>query len=159
MNDLYYLFFKFGPALQFVFKIGYIPQNADFKELTPEQYASYYRQTPKEESDELKGQKLLVFLPDDTSVYNKLVNQYGDQLIIVGENEKSVFSNVSAFINKCCNESGRDFKTLNDKLVYMAKTLPDVFTSETPYAIYGKCNLDISSLLDGQSKSESHDDE
>lgn len=151
MNDLYFLFFKFGPAIQFVFKIGYIPQDADFKELTPEQYASYYRQTPKEESDKLKGQKILVFLPDDPKVYNKVVNLYGDQLVIMSEDDKSVFADVSAFIDKCC--ANHDFKNLQEKLVYMAKTLPDVFTEETPYAIYGKCNnLDISSLIDEQNK-------
>lgn len=43
--DFSFLFFKFAPALKFIFQISYIPSiESDFKELTPEQYASYYRQ-------------------------------------------------------------------------------------------------------------------
>ena len=38
------LFGPIGPSLQFIFKIGYIPNENDFLELTEDQYAAYVKQ-------------------------------------------------------------------------------------------------------------------
>ena len=36
------LLFGAAPALMQIFKMGYYPQESDYKELTPDQYAAYY---------------------------------------------------------------------------------------------------------------------
>lgn len=138
MVDLHFLFFQLAPALQFIFKISHIPQEVDFKELTPAQYNSFYSKASEEDLNNLAHQRLLAFLPDDARVYNRVVNLYGDDLALVGAKELAAFKYASEYIDKCCNESGREFETLSDKLVYMAQMLPAVFTEGTPYALHGK---------------------
>lgn len=136
--DLFFLLFKVGPAMQMIFKISYIPQKEDFKELTPGQYRALYAKVPEEDLKTLSNQKVLAFLPDDIQVYNRLVNVYGNDLVIVGENDVATFGEVSDLIERYCTNSGRSFKSLTDKLIYMAQTLPDVFSEGTPYAIHAK---------------------
>lgn len=57
--DIFFLLFQLAPALKFIFKLSYIPQESDFKELTPSQYASSYRKADEGDLKELKGKKLL----------------------------------------------------------------------------------------------------
>ena len=77
-------------------------------------------------------------MPDDIEANNRLVNLYGDQLLVISEDEYDAFVKASEYIDRCCSQSGLTFTNLNDKLVYLAKRLPDVFTEGTPYAFYGK---------------------
>ena len=137
--DLFFLFFRLGPAMKLIFNISYIPKYEDFKELTPGQYQAMYAKVPEEDLKTLANQKVLAFLPDDAKVYNRLVNVYGDNLMIVGDEEVSAFEGAAELIDRYCEKSGREFETLTDRLVYMAQTLPDVFSEGTPYAIHGKC--------------------
>ena len=53
------LFGPIGPSLQFIFKIGYIPNENDFLELTEDQYAAYVKQC-----GEIKG-KIYMFSPQN----------------------------------------------------------------------------------------------
>lgn len=41
-------------------------------------------------------------------------------------------------IDLLCCKSGRKSKTLTDKLIYMAQTIPAIFSEGTPYAIHAK---------------------
>lgn len=134
--DLFFLLFQAAPALQMIFKLSYIPQREDFKELTPGQYEAMYAKVPEEELKTLADQRVLAFLPDDIQVYNRLINVYGDDLMILGEDEIANFEKVSEMIERYCAKSGRTFESLTDKLVYMAQVLPDVFSKGTPYAIH-----------------------
>lgn len=143
--DLFFLFFKLGPALKYIFELGYIPQEKDFKELTPEQYAAFHRHADEEDLKEISGKRILTLLPDDIEANNRLVNLYGDQLLVISQDEYDAFVKASEFIDRCCSQSGLTFTNLNDKLAYLAKRLPYVFTEGTPYAFYGK------------SKSHNHD--
>ena len=136
--DLYFMFFQFDPAIKLIFNISYIPKPEDFKELTPELYQAMYAKTPEEDLKRLENQKVLAFLPDDAKVYNRLVNAYGEDLMIVGDKEISAFERTAEIIDRYCEQSGRNFETITDRLAYMAKTLPDVFSEGTPYAIHGK---------------------
>lgn len=136
--DIGDFFFRLAPALQFVFELSYVPQPEDFKEFTPAQYASFYRQGLDKEMDGDQKQRLFVFLPEDPKAYNRLVEMYGDQLMIVKESEISAFKSVEEFIANCCNDSGQTFDSLSEKLAYIARRIPDVFTEGTPYALCSK---------------------
>ncbi len=136
--DLFFLLFEAGPAMKMIFKLSYIPQREDFKELTPKQYQAMYAKVPADELKALSNKKVLAFLPDDAKAYNKVVSVYGDDFLVVGEDEVSIFEKVSDLIESYCADSGRTFESLKDKLIYMAQTLPDVFSEGTPYAIYAK---------------------
>lgn len=134
--DLFFFFFKLAPALQFIFKMSHIPQPEDFKELTPDQYAAFYRKAGEEDLKDLSGKKLLAFLPDDIKVYNRVIDAYGDNLVIIGEDEYDAFRTAAEYIDKCCNESGQTFNSLTDKLSFMAKQMPTDIIEGTPYAIH-----------------------
>lgn len=127
-----------APALQFIFKINYIPQKEDFKELTPAQYASFHRQGLEEEFGDIRRKRLLAFLPDEIAVYNRIVDLFGDQLVIISEDEFIAFIKAGECIDMICEQSGKSFENLTDKLSYMAKTMPSVFTEGTPYALHRK---------------------
>lgn len=124
--------------MKLIFKISYIPNREDFKELTSGQYQAMYAKVSEEDLKTLSNQRVFAFLPDDIQVYNRVVNEYGNDLMIVGEDEVSAFEGAAETIERYCTESGRTFKSLTDKLVYMAQTLPDVFSEGTPYAIHAK---------------------
>lgn len=138
MVDLFFMFLEFGPAIKLIFEISYIPNREDFKELTPDQYKAVYAKMPEEELKTLEGQKVLAFLPDDPQVYSRLYNKHGDNLMVVGSEEVSTFERVAEVIERYCENSKREFKSLTEKLVYMAEVLPDVFSKDTPYALHGK---------------------
>lgn len=135
--DPFFVFFQLGPALQFIFKISYITQRSDFKELTTSQYQSMDQKLSEDDIQNLTNQKVFAFIPDDPKIYNKLTNLYGDNLLVVGDREISAFESAYGLIESYCNDSGREFESLTDKLVYMAQTLPDVFSEGTPYGIHG----------------------
>ena len=111
MVDLHFFFFQLTPILQFIFKISYISQEADFKELAPAQYNSFYSKASEEDLNNLAHQRLLAFLPDNAGIYNQIVNLYGDNLVLVGAKELVALKCVSEHIDKCCNESGREFES------------------------------------------------
>ena len=137
--DLEFIFFQFPKALQFMLKLSYIPQDSDFKELTPEQYAAFYRKATDEIQSEYKDQKVYAFLPDDPQVNNRLVECFGgDDLMIVSELERSYMDKTVRYIDMVCGESKEDLTTDSERLAYVAGTLPEVFTEGTPYAFAGK---------------------
>jgi hypothetical protein len=119
-------------AIKFVFRLGRLPQEKDFYELTPEQYEKYY------ESEGHTSEKIYMFLPEDPAVYRKFVD---NGVFVVSESELNIFENAELIIEKYCSESKREFKDLESKLRYMASVLPDVASKGTEYEKY--CNLRI----------------
>ncbi|MDE5975263.1 MAG: hypothetical protein K2M10_07440 [Muribaculaceae bacterium] len=122
--------------MKLIFSIGYIPKREDFKELTPQQYASFRLKVPESERKDLENQRILAFLPDDPKVYSRLVKVYGNDLVIVGSDEVKSFDEVRKIIDKYCDNSKQSLDNETDKLIYMAKTLPDVFSEGTPFSIH-----------------------
>ncbi len=47
--DLFFFIFRFAPAMKLIFKISYIPNREDFKELTSEQYQAMYDKLSEED--------------------------------------------------------------------------------------------------------------
>ena len=136
--DLDFLFFRLPAALRFIFKINYIPQEADFKELTSEQYATFYNHASDKDLSDVHDQKILAFLPEDPRVYNRLIKSFGDDMVIVSESELVSFAEASEFIDNSCNKSGKIFNTISEKLAYIAQLLPAPFSEGTPYAFHKK---------------------
>ncbi len=134
--DLFFLFFQAAPAIQMIFKISYIPKKEDFKELTDGQYQAMYAKMSEEDLKALSNKKVYAFLPDDIQAYNRLVNVYGNDLLVVDDNEISVFEKVASLIGQYCADSGRSFNSVPDILSYMAQMLPDAFSEGTPYEIH-----------------------
>ncbi len=89
--DLFFFIFRFAPAMKLIFKISYIPNREDFKELTSGQYQAMYAKVSEEDLKTLSNQRVFAFLPDDIQVYNRVVNEYGNELMIVGVDEVSAF--------------------------------------------------------------------
>ena len=136
--DLQFFFFQLGPALKLIFNLTYIPRKEDFKALPPEFYKDLQQKMPSEELRDLDHQKILVFMPEDEKVFDKAVEVYGKNYLIVGEEEVALFERTADIIENYCKESGKSFNTLTDKLKYVASTLPDIFSEDTPYAKYAK---------------------
>jgi hypothetical protein len=114
-------------AFRAVFQFGYIPKKEEFYELTPEQYDRYYASEPNEP----RGEKIFMLLPHDMQKYNELAA--GD-VFVCTEHEISYFDGIETLLDKYCENSATKLETLEDKLCYAAKFVPDVFTEGTKYA-------------------------
>lgn len=136
--DLFLFFSKLAPALRYIFQLSYIPQENDFKELTPEQHDALLKHADDAELKNISEERILTLSPDDVEVKNKLISLFGNQLPIITEDDYIAFTKASEYIDICCNESGLTFNNLNDKLTYLARILPGVFTKGTPYYVYNK---------------------
>lgn len=116
------LFFRVGPAIQAVFKLGFEPKEELFFELTPEQYDKL------ENEGEDVSKDWYTILPEDPK-YN-----VPELLIIDADGKQSLIDAAKYINNKCDMEEDLQFDTFEDKLSYLATRLPDVFTAESNYA-------------------------
>ena len=136
--DLNFMFFQLPPALNLIFNISYIPQEEDFKELTPEQYQQLQLKVSEEELQNLENQKVFALIPDDPQIMARLNKLYEDELSVVSENEINIFKAAAKFIENCIKDSDEKLESINDKLSFVASHIPDVFSTGTPYAIHGQ---------------------
>lgn len=134
MNGFDLLFGSIGPALNFIFKIGYIPVEDDFLELTEEQYAAFTRQC-----GETTG-KIYMFSPSNP--YYSLDDDY-NEISCLDEYDLQGFKDAAELIQQYCDKSNRIFKTTREKLQYMASALPEAFSKDTPYEKYHHLSIDI----------------
>jgi|SRR3989339_1267631 len=118
------IFFKNGPALQYIFKLGLEPKEEIFYEFTEEQY------------DELKNQYEQI----NEAMFMLIPDEYKDQIskgvLIVSQSEKDSIINATKIIDNYCSSSNQTFNTFDDKLKYVSSLLPDVFTEGTKYHKY-----------------------
>lgn len=124
--DLIDLFFITGPALSSIFKLGFIPTEKDFKELTEHQYECYRRKEgePKE--------KIFALLPEDPQ--HQLSGDDYNELSIVLEHQMIGYQRAAQFIDNYCKD--QNFATLTEKLQFMASRIPDCFSEGTPFEKY-----------------------
>ena len=109
------LFFKTGPALKIIFDIGFEPREEDFYEFTQEHYEKYYRVAGE------TSEKMYMLLPKD---YRYLTHE----VISVTETQKNSLIKAARIIERYCSNSNKTFDRYEDKLKYVAKMLPPVFT-------------------------------
>jgi hypothetical protein len=111
-------------VLSGVFQLGYIPEEDEFYELTPEQYEKFY------ETEENDGEKIFMLLPKDIEKYNELAS--GD-VFVCTEREISEFKKVDKLIDKYCKNSKKKLETFEEKLAYVAKLVPDCCIEGTKF--------------------------
>lgn len=123
--NLLNLLFGAGPALHFIFKMGYIPNANDFLELTEQQYADYFVQHGETE------EKIFVFCPPNPSMLDE---EYND-ISCFSKFEIDSFKDAEEMINRYC-KGDESLDTTHKKLSYVASKLPSTFTLGTAYEKY-----------------------
>lgn len=132
MNAFDLLFGPIGPALEYIFMIGYIPKREDFLELTEQQYADYYRQLGETE------ERIFMFLPQNPTLLNDDYNE----ISCLGESELQGFEDAANLIQHYCDKAGKTFDTCEEKLRFMASHLPASFSAGTAYEKYHHLSVD-----------------
>jgi hypothetical protein len=119
--------FRSLEALRAVFQMGYIPTKEEFYELTPEQYERYYESQPNDP----RGEKVFMLLPHDAQKYNEIAVE---DVFVCTEHELHYFDNIEKMLDKYCKNSPTKLETIEDKLYYAARFVPDIFTDDTQFA-------------------------
>ena len=133
---LFDLFFGAGPAITKIMTLGFMPKNEDFLELTPEQYEKFYEQEGYTE------EKVYALLPKNPKHF---VESDFNELNICTESDIATLKRGWQIVENYCKESGFTFTTDQQKLMYAATKLPDVFSRDTPFDQSKRGNLTIAS--------------
>lgn len=134
------LLFGAGPALMQIFKMGYYPQESDYKELTPDQYAAYYSRYGH--TDE----KIFIVIPESSS-HNTLSPQSPREITVVTEGDINDLKRGWQIVEDLCSKA-KDihFENNDQKLLYAATMLPLTFTEGTKFEEIKKSKLKIVSM-------------
>jgi hypothetical protein len=122
--NLLELLLETGPAMMSVFELGFLPEENDVFEITPEMYASY----------ESKGgdisKKLYSIMPKDE------INQGADnEVTILTEDEIPKLWKAVADIRKHAKRAGCESEDGAEILAAAASILPDVFSENSRFAM------------------------
>lgn len=132
MNAFDLLFGPIGPALNYIFTIGYIPTHDDFLELTEQQYAAFIRQCGA------TNEKIFMFSPQNP---NLLTDDY-NEISCLSESELQGLKDAADLIEQYCNKENKTFDTIEKKLRFMASRLPGEFSKGTVYEKYHHLSID-----------------
>jgi len=133
---LFDLLFGAGPAITKIMALGFMPKDDDFLELTAEQYEKFYEQNGHTE------EKIYALLPQNPKHY---VESNFNELNICTESDIDTLKRGWQIVEDYCKESGLTFTTDQQKLMYAATKLPDVFSMDTPFDTSKRGNLSIAS--------------
>jgi formylmethanofuran dehydrogenase subunit E len=114
-----------------IFKLGFIPNDDDLYELTPEQYEHYY--ATAEGADEHSDEKVYMLLPKDPQKYAEIASE---DVFALGERDVVFIEKAAKLIEEYCAKSGKTFNSLDEKLRYCASVMPDVVSKGTQYERY-----------------------
>ena len=134
--DLFDLLFGAGPAITQLMILGFMPKDDDFLELTPQQYKKFYEQNGYTE------EKVYALLPKDPRYY---AESNFNELNICTESDIATLKRGWQIVENYCKESGHVFTTDQQKLMYAATKLPNVFSKDTPFDQSKHGNLSIAS--------------
>ena len=132
MNSVLDIFFSAG-AIQAIFKLGFIPEDDEFFELTSEQYQAYYALEDGKESS--SNEKVYMLLPKDPQKYQEFAV---DDTFILTERDVSFLEKAERIIESYCEKSGEKYDNFDEKLRYCASVMPDVFSEGSKYS---ECRL------------------
>jgi len=119
-------------GIQAIFKLGFVPENEELYELTPEQYQRFY-DTAGTEEDRVSKEKIYMVLPKDPKKYEPFA---GKEIFVLREHEVLSIEAGAAMIEKYCTGSGKKFNSFEEKLCFCASVMPNVFSEGTKYACY-----------------------
>ena len=132
--ELFDLFFGVGPATQALFKIGFHPKDEDFLELTPEQYEKFCQ-----ENGDVK-EPVYALLPKDPQ---QCASVAAEDVMVFTDSERKMLERGWKVVEKYCEKSQRSFSSDEEKMIYAASLLPDVFCKGTRFEIYNKANMSV----------------
>ena len=113
--DIFDLFFRTGPAIQVIFKLGFMPGENEFYELTCQQYQDYF------ETFGHTDEKVFILLPEDKDKYKEFAA--GDTFCMT-ESEKDSLKDGIAVIEKYCQESGKQFNSMHENYLMSLHDYP-----------------------------------
>jgi hypothetical protein len=108
------IFFNSGKALMFIFKLGIEIENNSFLELSESEY---------EQLNSNSSEKLY-----------KIETDKFENLIYVSEAEKESLLKAKSIIDKFSEDSKQEFNSYEEKLQFVAKVIPKVFSEGTDYS-------------------------
>jgi hypothetical protein len=121
-------------ALSVIFKLGFVPEDDEFHELTPEQYLHFYA-TAAEEKDRVSKERIYMLLPKDPQKYEPFA---GNEVFVFREREVIAIRDGERIIESYCTKSEKKFDSFDEKLCYCATLMPDAFSEGTKYECYRK---------------------
>ena len=134
MLTTYDIFFGIWPAIKTIIRLGFMPKEEDFKELTPHQYEKFYNTVGYTE------EKIYALLPDDPQ---RKVPLESAELMVLKEQEKEYFEQGWVVIEQYCFKSGRKFLTEKEKIAYAASCLPYVFSKGSEFEHYHNSQMHV----------------
>lgn len=133
---LFDLLFGAGPAITKIMALGFMPKDDDFLELTPQQYEKFYVQEGYTE------EKVYALLPKKPKHF---VESNFNELNICTESDFATQKRGWQIVENYCKGSRFKYTTDQQKLMYAATRLPDVFSRDTPFDTSKRGNLSIAS--------------
>lgn len=125
--NLFDLFFGAGSALVEIFKLGFRPVEEDCLELTASQYESFFKQNG------YTDERLFALLPSRRDKVKAFGSRF-NEVQVVTDNDLRDFERAWQIVeNYCSKAEGRIFENDEQKLLYVATQLPDVFTQGTRF--------------------------
>ena len=117
--DIFEFLLKAGPAVRIIMRLGFMPKEEDFVELTEEQYKKFM------EAEGYTDEKVYALLPQDQKNYDALEPGF---LTVCKESDIATLKRGWQIIEYHCKRSGKTFVSEKEKLAYAATLLPNVFS-------------------------------
>ena len=127
-KDIFDTFFS-AVQMSMIFKIGYVPEDDELYELTPEQYEAFLK-TAK--SKYYNDSKIYMVLPKDPKKYQEIAV---DNVFALTEMEIDYLREAIEIVEDYCKKSKKKFNNLDEKLLYCAKVMPKSWSEGTKYEI------------------------
>lgn len=135
--DIFDKLFGAGPAVIAIMKLGFMPKDSDFYELTSEQYESYYK------TEGYTDEKIYVLLPNDN---RHIVGSDFNEIMVFSESDIETVKRGWQIVECYCERSGREFSSDYERLEYAASKLPNVFSAGTPFEYAHETKLRVSCI-------------
>jgi len=119
-------------GMQAIFKLGFVPEDNELYELTPEQYQRFYA-TAATDEDRVSKEKIYMILPKDPKKYEPFADK---EVFVLRETEVLSIEVGAKIIEDYCRDSGRTFNSFDEKLCFCASVMPDMFSEGTKYGCY-----------------------
>ena len=135
--DIWDLFFGAGPAVHTIMKLGFMPKDEDFLELTTEQYLQFF------EKEGYTDEKVYALLPNNPQHY---VASDFNELNICTESDIATMKRGWQIVENYCSKSDCTFSSDREKLAYVASLMPDVFSKDTLFEYAHQTHLRIAHI-------------
>jgi len=126
-KDIFDTFFS-AHQMSMMFKIGYVPEDDELYELTPKQYEAFLNKAGR--SRYYTDGKIYMVLPKDPKKYQEIAV---DDVFVLTEMEIDFLKEAIEIVEEHCQESGKEFSNLDEKLRYCVSVMPESWSEGTKY--------------------------